>query len=422
MKFSTLIILRLLDILAVATTGQADITVYPVTEVNEANKTGYFSDPFHVPFEGGQKIYFSGTTQSYLECNGSLGPKCASKHDNNYTTGETLQRRLGRDTQICSVAGIHPFQSGSGANRSWDAVVTLHVQNTPDYDGIAGWSVIAHAHPAEPSAVEVPPKHWIGDTLLVGSFARPEEANYDGKYFRTPDGQLYLLYSKQQSPKPKHRDGVAAWPLDDARTKAPGSKPTFLLVPDDDLNSEDYHKGDADFKLIETGNMHAINGKFLMAYSVGAFNKDTYKLGVAYSDTFLPRQSPGLPPQYYRKVMKENPDRLWGTVSRPKEAYYLLQADQNHPGWRYVGDQVLAPGVPTVARIGPSHSWVLTFAGYSPGDAPLEPNTTQYMANHRRPFFIDIDVRIPDNISVAEASDVELQSWIVPHQRERGSG
>ena len=66
MKFITPIILDLLDILAVATTGQADIAVYLVTEVSEANKTGYFSDPFHVPFERGQKIYFSGTTQSYL--------------------------------------------------------------------------------------------------------------------------------------------------------------------------------------------------------------------------------------------------------------------------------------------------------------------------------------------------------------------
>ncbi|KAH9212923.1 hypothetical protein DL95DRAFT_447393 [Leptodontidium sp. 2 PMI_412] len=332
------LLLSLIHLIAFAlvANAQANIAIYPITEANDANKTGYFSDPYHVPYESNQGVYISGTTPDYLECDTSL-----------------LQNQKGSST-ICSAAGIHPFQSGSGANRSWDAAVTCNC------DGITGWSVIVHAHPADPSAVDVPPTSWVGDQLLIGSFSAPEEANYDGKYFRTPTGQLYLVYSKQQSPRPKKRDGVAAWPMDDPRTKTPGSNATFLLVPDDGLNSEDYITGDDGFKLIETGNMGAVNGKFMMAYSAGAYFNRTYKVGIAYSDTFLPSQSPS--PQYYRKVMKDNPDHLWSS-SKPKEVYYLLQADQNHAGWRYVGDQVLAPGVPTVARIGLDDGWVLTFAG-----------------------------------------------------------
>ncbi|KAI0548888.1 hypothetical protein F4679DRAFT_288427 [Xylaria curta] len=390
---------------ALAAKAQANIDIYPITKADKP----YFSDPYHVPYEGNRGIYISGTTSDYLECGTFLQPRCASRHANNYTSGEALLKQKGNSAYICSVAGIHPFESGSGTSRSWDAAVTLHVQNTSDCDGITGWSVIVHAHPENSSTIDSPPTSWVGDQLLIGSFSTPEDANYDGKYFRTPAGQLYLVYSKQQSHEPK-RDGVAAWPMDDPRTKAPSSNATFLLVPDDDLNSEDYITGKDNFKLIETGNIRAINGKFVMAYSAGAYFNKTYKAGVAYSDTFLPSQSPS--PQYYRKVMKDNPDHLWGTKS--KEVYYLLQSDQNHTGWRYVGDTVLAPGVPTIAHIGPDNGWVLMFAGYNPDDAPLKPNTTKYVGSHRRPFFINIDVNVPNTTSVEKASDAELQSWIVP--------
>ncbi|KAH8746766.1 hypothetical protein F5883DRAFT_653867 [Diaporthe sp. PMI_573] len=130
----------------------------------------------------------------------------------------------------------------------------------------------------------------------------------------TPEGKLYLVYQKQIS-KPPKRDGVFAWPLKDPITLATDNA-TLLLGPDEGLNSENYHNhSDNTFKLIETGNIRAINGKFLMAYSVGAYNRPTYKLAVAYSDTFLPKNG-----QQYRKVMKENPDELWGSKSQ-KEVY-----------------------------------------------------------------------------------------------------
>ncbi|KAI9695780.1 MAG: hypothetical protein M1820_008453 [Bogoriella megaspora] len=326
-------------IFALSVHAQGNIPVYPISDFDKAT---YFSDPYHVRYQDTQGIYISGTTHQYLECDASLQPGCASSSANDYRNDQNLnQTAKSSNATICSSAGIHPFQSVIDGKRSWDAVVTLHVQDNSACDGISGWSVIVHAHPENASAVDLPPTSWIGDKVLVGSFSEDVRANYDGKYFRTPAGQLYLVYQKQNSSKPK-RDGVVAWPMDNPTTKALGSEPHILLLPDEDLNSENY-VGSDQFKLIETGNIRAINNKFLMAYSVGAFNNQSYKMGVAYSDTFLP--APG---EQYRKVMKNNTHHLWGPQGQ-KEVNYLLQADQNVPDWNYVGDQVKAPGVPTVA-------------------------------------------------------------------------
>ncbi|KAJ5635471.1 uncharacterized protein N7484_008784 [Penicillium longicatenatum] len=221
---------------------------------------------------------------------------------------------------------------------------------------------------------------------MVGSFSENVDANYDGKYFQTPYKKLYLVYQKQKSQSPK-RDGVVAWPMNDPTTLTPGTKPTFLLLPDENLNSENYVAGNDSFKLIETGNIHAIHGKF--------------------SDTFLPVHG-----QHYRKVVKDNPDHLWNSKGN-KEVYYLLQAEKQD-GWHYVGDQVLAPGVPTVAQIGPNNSWALLFAGYNPDDAPFKEGTHKFQANHRRPFFAKIDVKVPENLSVKQPTDAQLQDWITP--------
>lgn len=390
--------------------GQADpeanITIYPITKVNKANDTGYFSDPFHVPYQDNQGIYISGTTHAYLNCGKTLQPKCASEpfQPDRYHSTQALQDKAQQhNVSICGGgAGIHPYQS---PDRSWDAVVTLHIRNSSSCDGHWDWSVIVHAYPKDSDEVSVPPSSWIGDKLLVGSFSENTDANYDGKYFRTPDDKLYLVYQKQKSKPPNgpKRDGIVAWPMDDPETKTPGTKPTYLLLPDENHNSENYVVGDDGFKLIETGNIRAINGKFVMAYSVGAYNHITYKSAIAFSDTFL---GP------YRKVMKKNPGNLWGSTA-PKEVYYILQAEEKDADWHYVADQVLAPGVPTVADIGPN-GWVLMFAGYRPHDTGAQVGVQPYHASHRRPFYIELNVNVPNDTSVEQATDDELQQWITP--------
>jgi hypothetical protein len=392
---------------------EANIPVYPLTNSSESDKAKYFSDPYHVPYQKIQKnqgIYISGTTHQYLECDTSLQPGCASSFPNKYISDLALNQTANNsNTTICGTAGIHPFQSVSDGKLSWDAIVTLHVQNNSACNGLSGWSIIVHAHPENASAVDLPPTSWVGDQVLIGSFAKNVDANYDGKYFQTPAGQLYLVYQKQHSKSPK-RDGVVAWPMDDPTNKTPGSEPKILLLPDDDLNSENYVADRNDFKLIETGNIQVIGDKFLMAYSVGAYNHRSYKMGIAYSDTFLPSNG-----QQYRKVIKNNPQRFWKSQGQ-KEVYYLLQADQKQ-GWHYVGDQVLAPAVPTVAQIGQNGGWAATFAGYDPDEPSIKDGKKKFVASRRRPYFVNLDVNVPVNTSVKEASDADLQSWITTAQR-----
>lgn len=395
--------------------AQANITIQPLTDVDVSRHIGYFSDPYHIPYQNETRVYISGTTHQYLECDGGLSPKCATPKRNEdilFNVTQELQQQLDKaKVQVCGVAGIHPFQTVSD-NKSWDAAVTLHVQeNNTVCHGLEGWSVIVHASPVVLTTVDTPPFSWIGDKVLVGNFTDKADANYDGKYFRTPEGELFLIYEKNLHKKPMKRDGVVAWPMKDFMTPAdPNQDPTILIAPDEGLNSENYHNhSDENFKLIENGNIGAINGKYLMAYSVAAYNRPTYKIAIAYSDTFLPATG-----QQYRKVMKKNPDQLWGST-KEKEVYYLLQADMQHDDWHYVGNQIRAPGVATVAKIGagdPS-SWVLTFHGYQVGDTGGN-GTLDYVGNHRRPYFIDLDVNVPTHTSVQDASDQDLQGWITP--------
>ena len=385
----------------------ADISIFPVTHDKKDGSPGYFSDPFHVDYRNATELYIAGTTHQYLKCkSGDLSSGCASVHENKYESSSKLNHTVKEaHVKICGAAGIHPFQS---EDRSWDALVTLHVQekNKP-CKGISGWSVIVHAHSKPQGPSHKPPHSWEGDRVMIGSFSKNVDANYDGKYFQTPDGKLYLVYQKQKSTSSK-RDGVFAWPMNNVTTLTPGTEPRALLLPGDHLNSEDYVAGNHSFKLIETGNIQPINGKFVMAYSVGAYNHKTYKIGIAYSDTFLPKHG-----QQYRKVMKDNPHGLWNSKTK-REVYYLLQSQETHDGWHYVGDQVVAPGVPTVAKIGPDDTWTVLFAGYDPDDHPSKDGENKFEASHRRPYFAKIDVNVPKDVSVKEATHEQLQGWITP--------
>lgn len=380
-------------------------TIQPITTVDVANHIGYFSDPYLVPFAGSSSTYISGTTQKYMFCDGDLSPECAQETQNSvdFSAMQTQAEQAG--AQICSIAGLHPFQDSTGL---WMMAVTFHV-NTEGSCGTgsatAGWSVIAHATPADGST---PPANWTADTLLVGSFTTVADANYDGKYFED-NGQLYLLYSKNLSTSPK-RDGIVAQAMTSPTTPAL-SDPVLMLQPNLDsgnpLNSELYYDpGDggtnSDFKLVETGNIKKINGKYVMAYSTGAYNRDTYKTAVAYCDTFLPAAG-----KTYRKVTMPDPNGYWGNTN--DEVVYLLQSQKEN--WTgFFGPQVKAPGVPTIAGVGPNNSWALVFAGYAPDDTGLSGNT--YDGSKRRPFYVQLNVSIPSDKSVSQVSEAELATWI----------
>ena len=273
-----------------------------------------------------------------------------------------------------------------------------------------------HATPSERVSLTVPTS-WFADKLLIGSVNQSVPANYDGKYFED-NGQLYLLYSKRLSAAgAPARDGIVAQKMRSPTVLA-NSAPVILLQPNegaDALNSEFYfEKGNAAFKLVETGNITVIHGKYALAYSTGAYDMGDYKTGVAWSDTLLPSDPAG-----YRKVLMPDPNAVWGNTH--PEVRYLLQSQK--PGWpNYVATQVLAPGVPTIAQaplekqiLDGQGGWYLFFAGYAPGDAPTSTDGN-YEGNYRRPFYIRLQVQVPFNGSVQAATDDELATWLVPKQ------
>lgn len=379
------------------------IAIEPMTKVHK--QEGYFSDPYPIHFapklQDSVPLTFSGTTQKLLSCPGALRPECFQETTIEVNYDALKQQAQAANTKIASIAAIHPYQNRHG---EWDMVLAMKVKSqAANTDANAkqdqAWTVLAHATPIDRSSPV--PTSWKADKLLVGSFTTNQDANYNGKYFED-DGKLYLIYSKRLSArKEPARDGIVAQLM---------QSPTELNEGNDSLNSELYFENGDDFKLVETGNITKINGKYAMAYSVGAYNKTNYKIGIAWSDTFLPRHGS------YRKILVPDPGGVWG--NRNPEVKYLLQSQkQNWPN--YVAGKVVAPGVPSLVedkndmthKQRGHNTWHLFFAGYAPDDHPLN-NNGNFQGNHRRPYYTPIKVAVPDNITVDATSDSELAKWI----------
>ncbi|HEX3784508.1 MAG TPA: hypothetical protein VHX38_33025 [Pseudonocardiaceae bacterium] len=377
--------------------------IQPMTKVTEQPKQGYFSDPYpiHLAADDANAIpeSLSGTTKQVLSCSGPPTADCfhPSQSQLGVTIGSALaQQAAASGATLRTEINANIFQDDSGG---WQMAVTYYVSNR-DHPKAANWTVILHAHPVDATGNAVPTT-WVADSLLVGSFADPTKADYDGKYFEDA-GKLYLVYSDRLSDTPA-RDGIVAQPMTSPEITT-ATAPTVLLAPGD-YSSELFfglHQPDT-FKLIETGNITEVDGKFVMAYSTGAYYEPDYKIGLAWSDTFLPTAG-----HTYRKMTMTDSGGVWGKAGRP-EVRYLMQSQE--PSWpNYVGKTVLAPGVPAVIQDG--GGWYLTFAGYLPSDAPVDPKTGHYTPSARRPFFAPLSVRIPAGASVASASDAELANWI----------
>ena len=115
-----------------------------------------------------------------------------------------------------------------------------------------------------------------------------------------------------------------------------------MLAPDDangGCNSEYFYGLDPKnpFKLVETGNVVKIQGKYALLYSTGDFEMPDYKTGIAWSDAFLPTSSTS-----YKKVLMPDLTGIWGQPGH-LEVRYLLQSQES--AWpNYAASQVIAPG------------------------------------------------------------------------------
>lgn len=381
-----------------------DIAIQPLTEVNVAAKAGYFPDPFPIHFTHGVgstgTLTFSGTNQSLLTCAEPVKPGSGRISPITVDFSRFRQQAKNYGNTLPNIGNNNIYQDARG---HWQMATTLHLSN-----GTVKWNVIAHASPTNTG--NPVPTAWVADVILVGSLQTPAKADYDGKYFED-GGCLYLLYSKALQAYPLH-DGVVAQ-LMQSSTQPAATPPVTLIEPTDEnngFNSEYYlYNMSSPFKLVETGNVTKINGKYAIAYSTGDFQQPSYKAGVAWSDSFLPPLR-----QTYKKVLMEDVSGVWGQLHH-LEVRYLLQAQKSD--WPdYVFDQVFAPGVPSIVQ-DPSGTWYLFFAAYDPKDAPLLPNSANYDPKHRRPYFVELQVNVPKGRTVRETPDSQLATWIIPRQR-----
>lgn len=372
-----------------------------MTTVTEKPKQGYFSDPYPIHLAAGDASAipqsFSGTTPDLLSCAGAPTEGCFREDPITVSIGPDLARQV-------SAAGAtlkqgfnnNIFQDDSG---TWQMAVTYYVSNTK-FPKAPDWTAILHAHATDRTRNAIPTS-WVADPLLVGSLSQPTKADYDGKYFEN-NNKLYLVYSDRLADNPAH-DGIVAQPMA-SPIKPTTDKPTTLLAPGD-YNSELFFglNQPNTFKLIETGNITEVDGKFVMAYSTGAYYSPDYKIGLAWSDSFLPTSGAG-----YRKITMTDTAGVWGRKGQPEVRYLLQSQEKSWP--HYVGQTVLAPGVPSVVE--DAQHWYLFFAGYLPSNAPTDPSTGHYQPSLRRPYFAPLTLDIPTGSTVSGTSETELANWI----------
>jgi len=395
------------------------IPLFPMTQVNERDHLGYFGDPYPIhlapwtaPF---LPQYFSGTTPELMTCERPIRPGCFATSPITVTIADDIKAKANEaNNEFFDQINRNIYQTDDG---HWNMAVTLYLRKTsaPKTTLDGTWTVIAHAHPDSQCTITTPTS-WVVDKILVGSVAKSAKANYDGKYFE--DGRkLYLIYSKRKVGTV--HDGIVAQALK-SPADVDSSDPVWLLAPnttDGGYNSEYFHINwaeggpNADFKLIETGNITKIAGKYVMAYSTGDYQELDYKTGIAYSDTLLPKEG-----ETYRRILQTDTEGVWGDAGHP-EVRYLLQSDKE--AWpNYVRTQVYAPGVPSVVEK-ENGEYFLSFDGFLPSDAPRPKggSTLIYDPTHRRPFYVPINVKVPFNGSVEAATNEELATWITVRER-----
>lgn len=217
---------------------------------------------------------------------------------------------------------------------------------------------------------------------------------------------LYLVYNKKIG---KDQDGVVAQAMTSA-FRTDGSSPVLLLGPETANGGykSEYSEGlnsSNTVKLIETGNIVKIQGKYVMTYSDRTYTRPAYKSGIAWSDTFLPNSA-----AYYTRVEKTDTAGVWGQPGHAEVQYLLQSQIAQWPS--YVAGQVLAPGVPAIVADA-SGNYYLSFAGYDRSDVPTD-SSGLYLGTDRRPYYIKLQVQIPTGETVSGTSPQDLVNWIQP--------
>jgi hypothetical protein len=383
----------------VAAASSASLAIKPLTVV-DPDGYGYMADPMPVhlaPDSDSRMQIISGTTQAIIHCSYPISAGCFKWDALKVKVDDDIKAEIdAAGDHITNFQNIDLFQDDDG---TWHAAVTVGVASKkhPGH-----WTLVTHAHATEPAKFGLAPLAWSVDTVLSGSFSKPVQGNYDGKYYED-NGHLYLLYVRSYEPEPDLRNEIVIQPMT-SPIKADAVDYTVLLRPGDkqgQLASEQFANTPA--WLVEAPNIAHINGKYALIYSTGSYLTTGYKAGVAWSDTLMPE-----PGHYYRKVLQPDTLGVWGTPGR-LEVRYLVQSEK--PRWpNFTGDQVLGPGVAAAVQ-SPACVWWFYFNGYAPGDMT---DNGQVEPSHRRPYGLQLREAVPFDESVKDVSDAELATWLQP--------
>jgi hypothetical protein len=352
-----------------------------------------FPDPFPVqPWlqTGGYKYFYS-TRSEIMYCQGLVTQNSFVKV-RPIRINDGILKKYKRNNGI-SVGGYWSKSVYQDSLGNWHMAASPRIKKNG-----RGWNVIVHLNPQKGAqwSPGAPIQNWVVDKVLAGDPETSHPANYAGKYFKDSNGELYLIYVKRITDT--DMNGIFAQRMDSPIKVDQNDDPVKLLAPGP-YNSE-YRNGTSGLKLIETGNVMEIKGKYIIAYTVGAYNRDNYKIGLAWSDHLL---GP------YKKMLKKDVHNIWRNGAGKPEVYYLLQAQKSN--WpNYVKDQVEAPGVPSLDRDSDG-KWYLFFAGYYP--YAVKGSNGNYNPSERHPFFVQLNVNIPDK-RVSSTSSYKLQNWISP--------
>lgn len=289
-----------------------------------------------------------------------------------------LTLETGKVKTAGAVWGISFYQHTDG---SWHGYGTLHL----------GYfrTVIAHFTPVDPAAKWTPGNmidHWTVDRILIGDIESGKTSMYDQKMYRTKEG-LFLVYNASSALG--NNVSILAQRMLDPETLDPKTAPVCLLRPEG-LRSEDRnHPGG--MQLTEGCTIREVNGKYILLYSVGDFKTANYKLGMAWSDSFIPPSE-----KTYNKVKHPDSDNTWGNSNPTDEIHYLLQSSK--PEWpNYCGTWIKGPGIGNLVFENGSAN--LVFHGY--------PTARDSLLEGGRMTF-----KLPCKVSVSDS--VPPDKWIHP--------
>ena len=275
----------------------------------------------------------------------------------------------GFSTPVRHIWGFIVYRHRDGTHHGYG---TLHVG---DFH-----TVIAHFRPKEGETWSPgkPITKWSFDRVMIGDVSRGDWNYYETKVVSDGDGTLYLVFVAREG----RNNVIVARRLRRPDAIDPRDPPHVLLRPAG-RRSED-RDDPRGMQLVEGTSIFRFKGVYILLYSVGAFDKTNYKLGVAFSNTLIPPAG-----QTYTKVTMPDVRNVWGNPRPVDEIVYLMQSQRSD--WpNYSGSMVVGPGLGSIVNY-EGRLW-LVFHGYKPDDSQRNP-ANRYV--WRVPLGIEIRGRVP---------------------------